>query len=73
MDLLDLMGAGEDLREKALERLEGIIALYASDNDEIQDEALARAISLCGKEWGDTGPASRNWPGVGRNKAFPMR
>lgn len=52
MNLLDLMTTGEDLREKALDRLEGIIALYQSAEDEVQDEALARAISLCGKEWG---------------------
>lgn len=52
MDLLDLMSGGDDLREKALDRLEGIVALYHSDHDDVQDEALARAISLCGKEWG---------------------
>lgn len=52
MNLLDLMGAGEDLREKALDRLEGILAQYSSEDDDVQDEALARAISLCGKEWG---------------------
>lgn len=52
MNLLDLMASGEDLREKAFERLEGILAQYASDNEDVQDEALARAISLCGKEWG---------------------
>lgn len=52
MNLLDLMESGEDLREKALDRLEGILAQYGSDDDDTQDEALARAISLCGKEWG---------------------
>ncbi|MBC7908016.1 MAG: hypothetical protein H7Y60_14905, partial [Rhodospirillaceae bacterium] len=52
MNLLDLMTTGEDLREKALDRLDGIIALYASDDEDVQDEALARAITLCGKEWG---------------------
>lgn len=52
MNLLDLMAPGEDLREKALDRLEGIIALYSSEDEDVQDEALARAISLCGKEWG---------------------
>lgn len=52
MDLLDLMGSGEDLRSKALDRLEGILAQYSSEHDDVQDEALARAISLCGKEWG---------------------
>lgn len=52
MNLLDLMESGETQREKALDRLEGILAQYASDDDEVQDEALARAITLCGKEWG---------------------
>jgi hypothetical protein len=52
MNLLDLMAPGEDLREKALDRLEGIMALYGSEDEDVQDEALARAISLCGKEWG---------------------
>lgn len=52
MDLLDLMGAGEGLRDKALDRLEGILAQYGAEDDDVQDEALARAISLCGKEWG---------------------
>lgn len=52
MNLLDLMESGEDLRNKALDRLEGILAQYSSEDDDVQDEALARAISLCGKEWG---------------------
>ncbi len=52
MNLLDLMGAGEDLRDKALDRLEGILIQYESDDEDVQDEALARAITLCGKEWG---------------------
>lgn len=52
MNLLDLMESGEDLREKALDRLEGILALYDSETDDVQDEALGRAISLCNKEWG---------------------
>ena len=52
MDLLDLMGAGAALRDKALDRLEGIVAQYDSEDEDVQDEALARAISLCGKEWG---------------------
>lgn len=52
MNLLDLMESGEDLRNKALDRLEGILAQFSSDDDDVQDEALARAISLCGKEWG---------------------
>lgn len=52
MDLLDLMASRDDLREKALDRLAGIVALYDSDDRDVQDEALARAISLCGNEWG---------------------
>lgn len=52
MDLLDLMGAGAALRDKALDRLEGIVAQYGSEDEDVQDEALARAISLCCKEWG---------------------
>lgn len=52
MNLLDLMESGEALRDKALDRLEGILAQYAADDEDVQDEALARAISLCGKEWG---------------------
>lgn len=52
MNLLDLMESEEALRQKALDRLEGILAQYAADDEDIQDEALARAISLCGKEWG---------------------
>lgn len=52
MDLLDFMTTGDDLRNKALDRLESILALYQSDEDEVQDEALTRAISLCGNEWG---------------------
>lgn len=56
MNLLDLMTTGEDLREKALDRLDGIIAMYTSDDEDVQDEALARAITLCGKEWGGYKP-----------------
>lgn len=52
MDLLDLMGTGKAQREKALDRLEGIVAQYDSEDEDVQDEALARAITLCGKEWG---------------------
>lgn len=52
MNLLDLMESGEVLREKALDRLEGILVQYASENEDVQDEALARAITLCGKQWG---------------------
>lgn len=52
MNLLDLMGSGEALRDKALDRLDSIVAQYASEDEDVQDEALARAITLCGKEWG---------------------
>lgn len=52
MNLLDLMITKEDLREKALDRLDGIIAHYTAEAEDVQDEALARAITLCGKEWG---------------------
>lgn len=52
MDLLDLMTKGADPQEKAFDRLEGIVALYESEDEAVQDEALARAITFCGKEWG---------------------
>lgn len=52
MNLLDLMTKGADPQEKAFERLEGIVMLYESEDEEVQDEALARAITFCGKEWG---------------------
>lgn len=52
MDLFDLMAKGADPEHLVLDRLEGILALYASGDDAVQDEALARAIGLCGKQWG---------------------
>lgn len=52
MDLLDLMTEGADPQEKALDRLAGMVELYESTDDEVQDEALARAITFSGKEWG---------------------
>lgn len=53
MNLLDLMmGDAEDPKEKALDRLEAIVALFDSEDEAVQDEALARAITFCGKEWG---------------------
>lgn len=52
MDLFDLMTKGQDPEVMALDRLEGIVALYDSDDEAVQDEALARAINLCGKQWG---------------------
>lgn len=52
MNLLDLMTNGADPQDMALERLEGIVALFDSVDEAVQDEALARAITFCGKEWG---------------------
>lgn len=52
MNLLDLMIKGQDPQDIALERLEGIVALFDSEDEAVQDEALARAITFCGKEWG---------------------
>ena len=52
MDLFDLMTQGADPKEKALDRLDGIITLYRSPDEAVRDEALARAITLCSKEWG---------------------
>lgn len=52
MDLFDLMTKDQDPEDLALDRLEGIVALYGSDDESVSDEALARAIGLCGKQWG---------------------
>lgn len=52
MDLFDLMTKGQDPEDLVLDRLEGVVALYGSDDETVQDEALARAIGLCGKQWG---------------------
>ncbi|CAA7616054.1 HTH domain-containing protein [Magnetospirillum sp. UT-4] len=52
MDLVDLMVSGVDPREQALDHLERIITLYQSPDDAVQDEAMARAITFCGKEFG---------------------
>ncbi|MGE5546460.1 MAG: hypothetical protein ACM33T_06165 [Solirubrobacterales bacterium] len=52
MNLLDLMTQGADPEDLVLERLETVVALYDSDDDSVQDEALARAIGICGKQWG---------------------
>lgn len=46
------MTKGGDPQEKALDRLATIIELYDSADEDVQDEALARAITFCGKEWG---------------------
>lgn len=54
MDLLQLMDA--DQRDKALDRLEGIVALYDSDDAAVREEAMGRAMVFCGKEWGGYGP-----------------
>lgn len=37
---------------RALDHLDYLVALYDSGTDEVQDEALARAISWCGSQWG---------------------
>lgn len=52
MDLFDIMTQGADPQDLALDRLQSIVALYDSLDDSVQDEALARAISLCGRQWG---------------------
>ncbi|EME70869.1 hypothetical protein H261_06544 [Paramagnetospirillum caucaseum] len=50
MDLFDLMSQGRE--DKALDRLEGMLALYESENEAEQDEALERARAFCDLEWG---------------------
>lgn len=52
MDLLQLMDNVEDQRDKALDRLEAIVALYQSDDPAVREEAMGRAMVFCGKEWG---------------------
>jgi hypothetical protein len=52
MDLFNLMADEADLKGKALDRLDGIVALYESEDRDVQDEALSRAINFCGMEWG---------------------
>ncbi len=52
MDFLDLMDSDGDRCDKSLDRLEAVIALFDHTDDAVQDEALARAIGLCGSEWG---------------------
>lgn len=50
MDLFDLMSQGRE--DKALDRLEGILAQFDSEDEAEQDEALDRARSFCDLEWG---------------------
>ncbi|BAE51190.1 HTH domain-containing protein [Paramagnetospirillum magneticum] len=50
MDLFDLMSQGRE--DKALDRLEGMLALYESETEAEQDEALERARAFCDLEWG---------------------
>lgn len=50
MDLFDLMSQGRE--DKALDRLEGMLALYEAENEAEQDEALDRARAFCDLEWG---------------------
>lgn len=52
MDLFELMVKGEDPAEKALDRLEGIVARFEADDPSEQDEALERALVLAEREWG---------------------
>ncbi|MGE4282014.1 MAG: hypothetical protein AB7G62_20720 [Magnetospirillum sp.] len=52
MDLFELMNDGGSQRDKALDRLDGIVALYASDDSAVREEAMGRAMVFCGKEWG---------------------
>lgn len=50
MDLFDLMSQGRE--DKALDRLEGMLALYESQDEAEQDAALERARTFCDLEWG---------------------
>lgn len=52
MDLVEIMTKGADPEDLVLDRLQSIVSLYDSLDEPVQDEALARAISLCGKQWG---------------------
>lgn len=50
MDLFDLMSQGRE--DKALDRLESMLALFESGNEAEQDGALERARAFCDLEWG---------------------
>ena len=50
MDLFDLMSQGRE--DKALDRLEGMLAAYESEDEAEQDRALDRARAFCDLEWG---------------------
>jgi hypothetical protein len=50
MDLFDLMSQGRE--DKALDRLESMLALYESESEAEQDGALERARTFCDLEWG---------------------
>jgi len=52
MDLFTFMADEADLKSKALDRLDGIVRLYEAEDEDVQDEALLRAINFCGMEWG---------------------
>lgn len=50
MDLLRLMTEGWE--DKALDRLEGLLALFDVDDPREQGEALERVMNFCEREWG---------------------
>lgn len=50
MDLFDLMNQGRE--DKALDRLEAMLAQYLCDDATEQGEALERAYLFCEREWG---------------------
>lgn len=55
---MDLLGSPErpaERREPALERLKAIVAHYQSADAAVRQEALGRAMVLCGQEWGGYG------------------
>lgn len=52
MDLLQLMAADGDRKDKALDRLGAIVDLLSSDDAAVREEAQGRALTFAGKEWG---------------------
>lgn len=52
MDLLQLMAADGDRKDKALDRLAAIVLLLSSDDPAVREEAQGRALTFAGKEWG---------------------